>query len=223
MNVSGAKVIDTVDNGKAEVTNERKERLQTSLVGELFVYIGVRLKNLICRKRNYEEVKSCIDTMGMVGTFLIGFAILAVSSFTNSDWEVFKVALDACSLTSNQSELYTYDKIIMRYKYLTLLTAATSMMAIISSTLFHIFSSADLVEKPVLLNVFIIYLTILVGVTAISAIWIFMLYYDLFTAATSDICNNLPMRFNTEGNTIMSILVTVSALVPVVFFWDSLK
>jgi hypothetical protein len=176
-------------------------------------------KALLLRKRDFDEVKSCVDNLAIMATFLIGFSVIAVTSFKTSDWEDFKNALDACdNLSPTQLSLFTYTKIIERYKAVTLTSISTGLMVVVSVSMFHVYSDPSMVKTPWTLNAFVIYLAILVGISVFMGTWIFTFYYDIFTTATSELCSSLPKTISSTSSIVTSTVLIFSALAPIFLF-----
>ena len=181
--------------------------------------ITYHFQSLFTRTRDYDDMKSCIDNLGIIASFLIGFAIVAVTTYNSQDWEDIRNALENCHMTSTQLLYYPYDIVLHRYKSVALSAASTGLMAVISVAIFHIYSDVKMAEIfPLRLNIFKMYLAVLIGITVYMSTWMLTFYYDIYMFAKSDICVSIPTGFGSISATVLTVSLVSSALFTIFLF-----
>ena len=134
-------------------------------------------------KRSYEEAKAIVDTFAVVSALLLYVPIEAITRFDFHDWDYFHELSEICHPDADENDPWSFKHVIQNYKEECLLCTSLGLMVIVGVCLFSVLVNDEMSEKyGIELNLFILWLTLLVTCQMILVILIFEYMFQVFSS-----------------------------------------
>ena len=145
------------------------------------------------KKRSFDEAKSIVDTFAVVAALLMYVPIEAIIRFDFKDWDYFHELSLECHADDDKDDPWRYEHVIDAYKHECLLCSSLGLMTIIGVCVFSLLATPKVTERyAVELNVFIIWMTVLVALQLVLVTLIFEYMFEVFSSDSDGVCEKHP-------------------------------
>lgn len=170
-------------------------------------------------ERSLSDLKDVVDTLGVMAALLLYIPVEAIMRFDYDDWDHFHATMKVCHSDTDESDSNNYEHVTERYKEVCLLGTVFGLMILVGLCLFQLLVNDDTVKKYRReVNVFMLYMLILLGLEVVSVVVIFEIIFEWFSSDTSDVCDKAHGGFSHEQQEHAGALI-VATLFPLSLFF----
>ena len=163
------------------------------------------------KKRTFDEAKSIVDTFAVVSALLMYVPIEAIIRFDFKDWDYFHELSLECHSDNDTHDTWRYDYVITAYKHECLLCTSVGLMIIVGVCVFSVLATPEVTEKYAAeLNVFILWMTVLVAMQLVLVTLIFEYLFEVFSSDSDGVCKKHPEVSSDQIEHAIALLLSVT-------------